>query len=174
MYGDTALDRHHVCPVTSAQEDIHSLPNGLTLNAIFAGEGITPGVAQRSQAGTIGLHSGDNLADLRFSLGKTRVHTVLFDTVSADGSLLPLGKLGVSVDALERDALAYHLTQARNINGEFPAGYVPLSNYPVQRYVRPDLKTGKIPAEPLRWRMARRELYIGTDLEIVLKLSPAN
>ena len=99
---------------------------------------------------------------------------MLFDTVSADGSLLPLGKLGVSVDALERDALAYHLTQARNINGESPAGYVPPSNYPVQRYVRPDLKTGKIPAEPWRWRMTRRELYIGTDLEIVLKLSPAN
>jgi hypothetical protein len=42
------------------------------------------------------------------------------------------------------------------------------------RLLRPDLKTGKIPAELLRWRMARREIYIGTDLEIVLKLSPAN
>ena len=42
----------------------------------------------------------------------------------------------------------------------------------VQTYVRPDLKAGKIPAELLQWRMARRELYI--DSEIILKLSHAN
>jgi hypothetical protein len=44
----------------------------------------------------------------------------------------------------------------------------------VQTYLRPDLKTGKIPAELLRWRMARHEMYIGTDSEIILKLSRAN
>ena len=44
----------------------------------------------------------------------------------------------------------------------------------VQTYVRPDLKAGKIPAELLQWRMARRELYIGSDSEIILKLSHAN
>jgi hypothetical protein len=36
-----------------------------------------------------------------------------------------LWKFGVSIDAAERDALAYHLTQTRNINAEFPAAYVP-------------------------------------------------
>jgi len=45
-----------------------------------------------------------------------------------------LEKLGVSVDAPERDALAYHLTQTRNINGGFPAGHVPPGNYLVQTY----------------------------------------
>jgi hypothetical protein len=119
---------------TSAQENMYLLPNGLTLKTTSAGLGITPGVAQRfSQARTIEIHGGDNLADLRFSLGKVRVHSVLFDIVSADGSLLPLEKLGVSVDALERDALAYHLTQTRNIDGEFPAGYVSPGNYLVKR-----------------------------------------
>jgi hypothetical protein len=132
------------------------------------------GVANHSQAKTIEVHGGDNPADLQFSAGKVRVHTVLFRIVSADGSLLPLKNLGVSVDAPERDALAYHLTQTRNINGEFPAGYVPPGNYLVQTYVRPDLKTGKVPEELLRWRMARREMYIGTDSEIILKLNPAD
>jgi hypothetical protein len=136
--------------------------------------GYYPGVANHSQAKTIEVHGGDNPADLQFSAGKVRVHTVLFRIVSADGSLLPLKNLGVSVDAPERDALAYHLTQTRNINGEFPAGYVPPGNYLVQTYVRPDLKTGKVPEELLRWRMARREMYIGTDSEIILKLKPAD
>jgi hypothetical protein len=102
--------------------------------------GYYPGVAKRSQAKMIEVHGGDNLADLQFSVGKVRVHTVLFHIVSADGSLLPLKNLGVSVDAPERDALAYHLTQTRNINGEFPAGYVPPGNYLVQTYVPEDRK----------------------------------
>lgn len=46
-----------------------------------------------SQAKTIEIHGGDNLADLQFSAGKVRVHTVLFHIVSADGSLLPLKNL---------------------------------------------------------------------------------
>jgi hypothetical protein len=133
-----------------------------------------PGVAKHSQARLIEVHTGEDLADLHFSVGKVRVHTVLFHIVAADGSLLPLEKFGVSVDAPERDALAYHLTQTRNINGEFPAGYVPPGNYLVQAYVRPDRKTGGIAAELLRWRMARREMYIGSDSEIILKLSPVN
>jgi hypothetical protein len=133
-----------------------------------------PGVAKRSQARVIEVQAGEDIADLHLGLDKVRVHTVLFHIVATDGSPLPLEKLGVSVDAPERDALAYHLAQPRNINGEFPAGYVPPGNYLVQTYVRPDLKSGKIPAELLRWRMVRREMYIGTDLEIVLKLSPAN
>lgn len=67
--------------------------------------------------------------DLQFSVGKVRVHRVLFHIVSADGSLLALEKFGVSIDAPERDALPYHLTQTRNINGDLPAGYVPPGNY---------------------------------------------
>ena len=104
-----------------------------------------PGVARRSQAKVIEVHAGETLADLHFDADKVRVHTVLFRIVTTNGSRLPLEKLGVSVDAPERDALAYHLAQPRNINGEFPAGYVPPGNYVVQTYVRPDLKSGKIP-----------------------------
>ena len=36
-----------------------------------------------------------------------------------------LWKFGVSIDAVERDARAYHLTQTGNINGEFPWAYIP-------------------------------------------------
>ncbi len=56
----------------------------------------------------------------------------------------------------------------------FQRATFPPDKYVVQTYVRPDLKAGKIPAELLQWRMARRELYIGSDSEIILKLSHAN
>jgi hypothetical protein len=36
-----------------------------------------------------------------------------------------LWKFGVSIDAVECDARAYHLTQTGNINGEFPWAYIP-------------------------------------------------
>jgi hypothetical protein len=78
-------------------------------------------------------HAGEKISDLQFSVGKVRLHTVLSHIVSADGSLLPLAKFGVSIDAPERDALAYYLTQTRNINGEFPAGYVPTAAGPENR-----------------------------------------
>jgi hypothetical protein len=84
-----------------------------------------PRVTKHTQARTIEVHAGENVSNLQFSVGKVRVHTVLFHIVSAGGSLQPLGKFGVSIDAPERDAPAYHLMQTRNINGEFPAGYVP-------------------------------------------------
>jgi hypothetical protein len=136
--------------------------------------GVLPGSCETRAARTIEVHAGEKISDLQFSVGKVPLHTVLFHIVSADGSLLLLAKFGVSIDASERDALAYHLTQTRNTNGEFPAGYVPSGELLVQTYLRPDLKTGKIPAELLRWRMARQEMYIGTDSEIILKLSRAN
>jgi hypothetical protein len=60
---------------------------------------------------------------------KVPVHTVLFHIVIADGSMLPVEEFGVSIDAAEREALACHLTQTRNINGEFPAAYVPPGKY---------------------------------------------
>jgi hypothetical protein len=55
-----------------------------------------PRVAKRAQARTIEVHAGENVSDLQFSVGKVRIHTVLFHIVSADGSLLPLEKFGVS------------------------------------------------------------------------------
>jgi hypothetical protein len=137
-------------------------------------DGVLPESCETRAARTIEVHGGEKISDLRFSVGKGRLHTVLFYIVSADGSLLPLAKFGVSIDAPARDALAYHLTQTRSINGEFPARYVPSGELLVQTYLRPDLKTGKIPAELMRWRMARQEMCIGTDSEIILTLSRAN
>jgi hypothetical protein len=126
--------------------------------------GVLPGSCEMRAARTIEVHAAEKISDVQFSVGNVRLHT----------ALLPLAKFGVSIDAPERDALAYHRTQTRNINGEFPAGYVPSGELLVQTYLRPDLKTGKIPAELMRWRMARQEMCIGTDSEIILTLSRAN
>jgi hypothetical protein len=111
---------------------------------------------------------------MHFSVGKVRVHTVLFRIVTSDGTLLPFDKLGVSVDAADRDALSYHLSQNRNVNGIFPAGYVPPGRYLVQTYIRTPLKNEKLAAILAKWRMTKKEMNISSDSEIVLKLTPAN
>lgn len=83
--------------------------------------GYFSGAAKEQDAAAIQVHAGDTLSDMHFSVGKVRVHTVLFRIVTSDGSSLPCDKLGVSVDAVDRDALAYHLSQNRNVNGIYPA-----------------------------------------------------
>ena len=57
-----------------------------------------------------------------------------------------MDSLAVSVDSVDRDALAYHLTQNGNENGSFYASYVPPGHYMVQTYIEPNIETGKIPA----------------------------
>jgi hypothetical protein len=135
--------------------------------------GYYPGVAKRSEAVPIEVQAGDNLSDLHFSVRQERLYTVRFRIVTPDGSPLPLERLGVSIDSADRDALAYHLTQNRNENGNYPAGYVPPGHYLVQTYIQPNFETGKVPAELSRWRMAKQEVDIPSDSEFVVKLSPA-
>jgi carboxypeptidase family protein len=116
------------------------------------------------------VHAGDKLSDVHFSVGEQRVHSVQVRIVSADRSALPLERLGVSIDAVDGNALAYHVKQNRNENGRYPAGYVPAGHYVLQTYIRGDLGSGNIPAELLKWRMARQAVYIGCDSEIILKV----
>jgi len=136
--------------------------------------GYYPGVAKHSEAVPIEVHAGDNLADLRFTVRRQSVYTVSFRIVTPDGSPLPLERLGVSIDSPERDALSYHLTQNRSEEGYYTVGYVPPGRYLVRTYIQPDFTSGKVPAELSKWRMAKQEVEIQSDSEIVLKLSPVN
>jgi hypothetical protein len=129
---------------------------------------------KEQDATTVQVHAGDAFSDMHFSVGEVRVHTVLFRIVTSDGSSLPFDKFGVSVDAADRDALAYHLAQNRSVNGIYPAGYVPPGRHLVQTHIRTPLKKEKLSATLAKWRMTRKELNISSDSEIVLKLTPAN
>jgi hypothetical protein len=134
--------------------------------------GYYPGVGTHSHAVPIEIHAGENLSDLHFSVSKERVYTVSFRIV-ADGSPLPLEDFGVAIDSTDQDGLAYHLTQSRNDGGIFYAGYVPPGHYIVRTYIKPDFKTGKIPPELSKWRMAKQEVDISSGSEVLLKLNPA-
>ncbi|MFI5097720.1 MAG: carboxypeptidase-like regulatory domain-containing protein [Candidatus Acidiferrales bacterium] len=139
----------------------------------FRWMGYFPGVRKRAEATPIEVHAGDNLVDLQFTVRKEPLYTTKFRIVTPDGSLLPLESLGVSVDSPYQDALSYHLTQNRNENGLFYAGYVPPGYYTVQTYIQPDPDTGKIPPGLSNWRMAKQEVVVPSDTEIVvLKLLP--
>lgn len=141
----------------------------------FRWMGYFPGVRKHAEAVSIEIHAGDNLSDLHFTVRKEPLYTVPFRIVTPDGSPLPLESLGISVDSPYQDGLAYHLIQNGNENGLFYAGYVPPGYYTVQTYIQPDSETGKIQPELSKWRMAKQEVVIPSDTEIiVLKLSPVN
>jgi hypothetical protein len=135
--------------------------------------GYYPGVVKPAEAVPIEVHAGDNLSALNFSVRREHVYTVLFRIVAPDGSSLPLQRLGVSIDSSNRDALAYHLRQNRSENGVYSASWVSPGHYIVQTYIQPDFETGKIPAELSKWRMAKQEVDIPSDSQILLKLTPA-
>jgi hypothetical protein len=140
----------------------------------FRWMGYFPGVRKHAEAVPIEVREGDNLSGLHFTVRKETLYTVQFRIVSADGSPLPLESLGVSVDSSYQDGLAYHLTQNGNENGIFYAGFVPPGYYSVQTYVQPDTATGRIRPELSKWHMAKQEVAIPSDAEvIVLKLNPA-
>jgi hypothetical protein len=141
----------------------------------FRWMGYYPGVRKGSEAVPIEIHAGDNLSNVTFAVIREPLYTVKFRIVAPDGSTLPVHSLGVSVDSPGQDALSYHMTQNGNENGIFYAGYVPPCYCTVQTYIQPDPETGKIPPELSKWRMAKQEVVIPSDTEIVvLKLNPLN
>jgi hypothetical protein len=134
--------------------------------------GYYPGVGTHSAAVPIEIRAGVSLSDLHFSVAKEPVYTVRFRIV-AEGSPAPSENLGVAIDGADQDKLAYHLRQNENKDGIFSAGYVPPGHYLVQTYLQPDFQTGKIPPELSKLRMAKQEVDISSDSEILLKLNPA-
>jgi hypothetical protein len=71
--------------------------------------GFYPGVRTHAAAVPVEIKAGDNLSNLRFSVAEEHVYTVSFRIVSMDGTPLPMGDLGVTIDSPDQDALAYHL-----------------------------------------------------------------
>jgi len=144
-------------------------------DANFRWMGYYPGVRKNSEAVPIEIGAGDNLSNLKFVVIGEPLYTVKFRIVTPNGSPLPIHSLGVSVDSPDRDALSYHLAQNGNENGIFYAGYVPACYCTVQTYIQPDPETGKIPPELSKWRMAKQDVTIPSDTEIiVLMLNPLN
>jgi hypothetical protein len=134
--------------------------------------GYYPGVTQRSEAAVIEVKAGENLRDLNFKAGQESVYTVSFQIVASDGTPLPLEAFGIMIDSNSQDALSYHLNQHVR-DGWFTMGYVPPGHYVVQTYLQYGVSE-KVRKELSKWRMAKQEVEIKADADIVLKLEPAN
>jgi hypothetical protein len=92
--------------------------------------------------------------------------------VASDGTPLPLEAFGIMIDSNYQDALSYHLNQHVS-DGWFTMGYVPPGHYVVQTYLQYGVSE-KVRKELSKWRMAKQDVEIKADAEIVLKLEPAN
>jgi hypothetical protein len=132
--------------------------------------GYYPGVTKHSEAEPIEITAGGNLSDVRFTVQKQPVYTVRFRVVTEDGSPPPWRNLGVAMDSPDRDALAYHERDGVNEDGSLTLGLIPPGHYLVSSLIEPDFETGQIPVEASKWQMAKREVDIRGQAEIVLTL----
>jgi hypothetical protein len=132
-----------------------------------------PGVALRSEATVLEVKAGDNLKGMNFKASQVSVYTVSFRIEASDGTPLPVEALGVMIDPGYRDELAYHLQQQRMNDGWFTMGYVPPGHYFVETYLQYGA-SAQAREQLSKWRMAKQEVDIKADTDIVLKLEPAN
>jgi len=135
--------------------------------------GYYPGVIKHLEAVPLEVHGGDNLSDLHFTVQKQVLYKVVFRVVTPDGSPL-LGGIGVAIDSPDRDPLAYHESHELNQDGSYTLNLIPPGHYFMGSYIEPDFPSGQVPAEASKWRMAKQEVDISGDTEVVIQLIPSN
>jgi hypothetical protein len=136
--------------------------------------GYFPGVTKHSEATLIEVRAGATLADLQFQVQKQPVYTVRFRLVTSDGSAVPWRGLGVAIESPELDALAYREGHSVDEDGSYTLGLIPPGHYLVSSFIQPDFETQQVSAEVSKWRMAKQEVDISGDGEVVLRLVPAS
>jgi hypothetical protein len=135
--------------------------------------GYYPGVTKHSEATPIEVKAGVNLSDLQFRVQKQWLYTVRFRIVTSDGSPVPWKSLGVAIESPDRDPLAYREGHGVNQDASYTLGLIPPGHYMVRSFIQPDFETGQMPVEASRWQMAKQEVDISGDSDVVLKLVSA-
>jgi hypothetical protein len=115
-----------------------------------------------------------NLAGLRFHVQKQPLFTVRFRLVTSDGSAVPWRELRVAVVSPESHALAYREDDGVDEDGSCTLGLIPPGHYLVSTFIQPDVETERLSPEVSKWSMARQEVDISGDGEVVLRLVPAS
>lgn len=135
--------------------------------------GFYPGVTRHSDALPIQVAAKTRLADVNFIVHAEPEYTVRFRIVSSDGSVVPWKNLGVAIDSPDRDALAYHENHGVNEDGSYTLGLIPPGHYAVQTYLEPELDNGGNPQPVPKWKMAKNDVEINGNTEIILVISPS-
>ena len=136
--------------------------------------GFYPGVLTHSQAVPIDIIAGVNIPDLQFRAFKEPIYTVTVKVATADGTPLPWNNVGIAINSLDRDALAYHESHGVDEDGSYTLGGIPAGHYTVTGYLYPDVESGKVPEDARKWQSTKREVDINGNTEVVVTLAPAH
>ena len=134
--------------------------------------GYYPSVTNHSQAVPIEVKAGAELTNLRFTVQKQSLFTVHFRVVTPDDSPVPWENLGVAIDSHDQDPLAYHESHGLNKDGSYTLGLIPPGHYFVSSFIQPDFQAEGVPVETSKWQMAKQEVEINGDMEVLLRLIP--
>jgi hypothetical protein len=134
--------------------------------------GYYPSVTKHSEAVPIEVKAGAKLTDLRFTVQKQSLFTVRFRVVTPDSSPAPWENLGVAIDSPDQDPLAYHESHGLNKDGSYTLGLIAPGHYFVSSFIQPDFQADRVPVEASKWQMAKQEVEINGDMEVLLRLIP--
>jgi hypothetical protein len=130
--------------------------------------GFYPTATSHAEATPIEVKAGDKLTGLRFAVRKQNLVRVHLRVVTSNGTPIPWQSLGVAIESVDHDSLAYHGGHELDQNGSYDPGLVPPGHYWVRSYLR----WGEAPGESFKWQMAKKAVDINKDTEVVLELKP--
>lgn len=134
--------------------------------------GFYPGVMKHSEALPIEVGPKTKLEDVNFVVRSQPEYSVRFRIVSSDGGAVPWKNLAVAIDSPDRDPLAYHESHGVNEDGSYTLGLIPPGHYAVQTYLQPEFDDNGNPQAVPKWRMAKKDVDISGNTEVVLAISP--
>jgi hypothetical protein len=133
-----------------------------------------PGAHERSEAIPIEIRAGEKLPDVTIKTVRQRLFTVRIRVVTPDGTKLSYKNgAGVAIEAIERDPLSDQISHGLQEDGSYTFGYIPPGKYIVTTYFdETDDDSVEPSAEATRWKPARREVVVGGDTDVEIRMEP--
>lgn len=132
--------------------------------------GYYPAGGEPSGATPLAVKAGSNISDLKITVLRERLYTVRCRILDPEGHGIS-SNVGFEIESAQRDALSYHTTQMKNRQGLFVVGFVPAGMYKVRTVLAPEAYSAQPPNELSIWEMAKKDVEITGDSEIVLQLT---
>jgi hypothetical protein len=134
--------------------------------------GFYPGVSRHADAVPIEIKAQTSFRTKPFRIRNEKLYDIRIKVVTLDGAPLPWKRIGVAVQSVVGDPLAYHEDHGVDEDGSYRFGYIPAGHYVVVSYTHPDVSDEQPEEQPLNWTQDKREVEVTGRTEVVLRINP--
>ena len=139
--------------------------------------GFYPGVKRHSDAVPFEVDAGESQKRVDFGLFREQLYTVKLRVVTSDGTPAPAEHLGIKIDSLDQDPLAYHEYHGVENDGTYTLGLIPPGKYLITTYFEPVVEPNgayELAPEASAWLPVHREVDIVSNgtVDVTLQRVP--